>query len=106
MTSGRNLITTILLAATVLFFGSRTSEAQDDTPSPRMLLNLDLFASHGKPLPGAADAGSDSMIEQIRALKAMGYLSPDGPLPDVDEDSDDPRNGPANGAVNNRGPQQ
>jgi hypothetical protein len=55
-----------------------------------MLLNLDLFAapaSGGE--PGKGTAGDDSMLEQLRALQAMGYLSPDGPLPD-DDDSDQP----------------
>jgi len=92
MTRGRNLTTTILLAATLLFVGSRASEAQDDAPPPRMLLNLDLF-TQPSPLPtqpGAARDSGDSTIVQLRALTAMGYLSPDGPLPDVDADSDRP----------------
>jgi hypothetical protein len=93
MTRGRNLATTILLAATLLLVGSRASEAQDDTPPPRMLLNLDLFTapSAGSNPPGTNPDRGDSTIEQLRALSAMGYLSSDGPLPpDVDDDSNAP----------------
>ncbi len=93
MTRGRNLITTILLAATILLISSRTSHAQDQTPPPRMLLNLDLFtapADSKKPGPGGEN---DSTLQQLRALRAMGYLSNDGPLPD--DDSDQPGIAPA-----------
>jgi hypothetical protein len=45
------------------------------------------------------------MLEQIRALRAMGYLSPDGPLPDVD-DSDQPPGVPAQAVQKSRGVQQ
>jgi hypothetical protein len=106
MTSGRNLLTTILLAATILFIGRSACCAQDDTPPPRMLLNLDLFTPHGPSQPGAPADDNDSMLEQVRTLRAMGYLSPDGPLPNVESDSDQPPLPPANFAPMNQGAQQ
>ena len=55
-----------------------------------MLLNLDLYAPQtGSEAPGPGTAGDDSMLQQLRVLRSMGYLSPDGPLPD-DDDSDQP----------------
>jgi len=87
MTRGRSLITTILLAATILLIYSRASQAQDQTPPPRMLLNLDLFtAPPDSKKPGQAADGNDSTLQQLRALRSMGYLSADGPLPDDDAD--------------------
>jgi hypothetical protein len=86
MTSGRNLIMTMFLAATILLVSTRASDAQDQTPPPRMLLNLDLFAPQpGDSQSGASGSGGESTLEQLRALRAMGYLSPDGPLPEVDD---------------------
>jgi hypothetical protein len=93
MTHGRNLVTTFLLAATMLLGGSFATEAQDDTPPPRMLLNLDLFAqaSPAANQPGAPPNSGDSTIDQLRALAAMGYLNGDGPPP---PDSQDDSNAP------------
>ena len=92
MTRGRSLITTTLLAATIIVLSSRASLAQEKTPSPRMLLNLDLFTTPaGAKGRGQPTGGDDSMLEQLRTLRAMGYLSPDGPLPD-EEDADAPAN--------------
>jgi hypothetical protein len=94
MTHGRNLITTMLLAATIIFISSRASDAQDQSPSPRMLLNLDLFtAPPGDKPPGPPNAAGTSTLEQLRALRAMGYLNADGPPPDDDsaEASDTPK---------------
>ena len=105
MTSGRNVIATMLLAATIILISSRASEAQDQTPSPRMLLNLDLFTAQAGSNQRGQATGGDSMLEQIRALRAMGYLSPDGPLPDVD-DSDQPPGVPAQAVQKSRGVQQ
>lgn len=99
---------TMLLAATIAFTGSRTSEAQDQTPPPRMLLNLDLFTAQnddrgpGQPTP----AGGDSMLHQLRALRSMGYLSADGPLPEVDGDSDAPPGARAQTSQRNQGGKQ
>ena len=91
MIRGRNLTTTMLLAASIILIGSRGSEAQDQTPSPRMLLNLDLFtAQTDGGQPSQNSGGGDSMLEQLRSLRAMGYLSSDGPLPAVVDDPDDP----------------
>ena len=90
MTRGRSLITNTLLAATIIVLSSRASFAQEKTPSPRMLLNLDLFtAPAGAEGQAQAPGGDDSMLEQLRTLRAMGYLSSDGPLPD-DDDSHSP----------------
>jgi hypothetical protein len=89
MTPGRNLITTILLTATILLISSRVSQAQDQTPPPRMLLNLDLFtAPPDSKKPGQAADGNESTLQQLRTLRSMGYLSADGPLPD--DDANDP----------------
>ena len=84
MTSGRNLVTTIFLAIGLFFMSSGASEAQDNTPSPRMLLNLDLFTAPPPAAnPAVSAAGDDaSTIEQLRALSAMGYLGADSPPPD------------------------
>jgi hypothetical protein len=104
MTRGRNLITTMILAATIILFSSRASEAQDQTPTPQMLLNLDLFT----PQAGSHQQGQrddDSMLEQLRALRAMGYLSPDGPLPEVD-DSDEAASAPLQAIQKSRGEPQ
>ena len=83
MPSGRNLITAMSLAAAFIVLGVRASAAQERAPDPRMLLNLDLFTA---PVNGdsAGHGGGSSMLDQIRALRAMGYLgghSPSAPLP-------------------------
>ncbi len=68
--------------------------AQDKPPDLQMLLNLDLFGAHppsGAPNSSGGDAPT-SMLDQIRALDAMGYLgaaarssiSPEAPLPRSD----------------------
>ena len=79
MRTGRSLAV-IALAAAALVTGTDKTGAQEQPPSTppdlRMLLNLDLFR------PQPADAGNGepeqrsnaSMLDQIRALKAMGYL--------------------------------
>lgn len=74
MPRGRNLITTMSVAAAIVLLAARAPGAQEQPPDPRMLLNLDLFAS---PSGGnsAGPAAHGSMLEQIRTLTAMGYLS-------------------------------
>ena len=79
MKSGPRLITTMLLTAAMIIIGTRAVEAQEQTPNPRMLLNLDLFAAHSggnkavnNPAPSTND---DSMLQQLQTLRAMGYLS-------------------------------
>jgi len=87
MTRGPSLITTMLLTAAIMIIGTRAVDAQEQTPNPRMLLNLDLFAAHSggnQPVNNQvapAAATDDSMLQQLQTLRAMGYLSPDGPLP-------------------------
>jgi hypothetical protein len=107
MTLGRNLITTILLAVTIIALSSRMSKAQDQTPSPRMLLNLDLFtAPPGSDRSGQGADGSESTLEQLRALRSMGYLSNDGLPPENDDDSEPPANAASRAARNSQGAQQ
>ncbi len=51
--------------------------AQEPPPDPRMLLNLDLFsAGAGNPADGPSGAAghSGSLVDQIRTLRALGYL--------------------------------
>ncbi len=55
------------------FTGIRRAQAQDQPPDLQMLLDLDLFSSSGAdnsqtPAPGG------SMLDQIQALRQMGYL--------------------------------
>ena len=52
-----------------------------------------------------AGGGGDSMLQQLRALRSMGYLSADGPLQDADEDSNAP-GAPAPAAQKNQGEPQ
>jgi hypothetical protein len=73
----RKVIAIVLFATTVVCAGSRRAMAQDAPPDLRMLMNLDLFESHPGDVKGdqaAADGNDDSMLDQIRALNAMGYL--------------------------------
>lgn len=66
----------MVFAAAIILVGTRDSMAQQHAPDPTMLLNLDLFAARGgsQTQPG----GGDSMLSQIRALRAMGYLNSSG----------------------------
>ena len=71
----------MLSAAMLVGIETGTISAQDTTPDLRMLMNLDLFepsANHatGAPSPAASSSPptDDSMLSQIRALDAMGYL--------------------------------
>jgi hypothetical protein len=66
------------LAAAIVLIGARAPGAQEQPPDPRMLLNLDLFASGGNPADPDANGGGGSMLDQIRTLTAMGYLSGHG----------------------------
>jgi hypothetical protein len=74
MPRGPNLITTMSLAAAIVLLGARAPGAQEPPPDPRMLLDLDLFASPSGGDSGPA-AGGNSMLDQIRTLTAMGYLN-------------------------------
>jgi hypothetical protein len=71
----------MILTATLVFVENHDTAAQDDPPDFRMLMNLDLFASRSSDVKDApemkgapASAPDDSMLDQIRALNAMGYL--------------------------------
>jgi hypothetical protein len=70
----------------MILAGNFGALAQSPPPDMRMLLNLDLFAtapSDSPPEPGAA-SGSDSMLNQIQTLQALGYLHRGrGPAPVV-----------------------
>ena len=77
MRCGRNLLKTMVFAAAIFLAGTRDSMAQQHPPDPTMLLNLDLFAARGN--SEVQPAGGDSMLSQIRALQAMGYLNGAGP---------------------------
>ncbi len=59
----------MLLAPAICALGPRAAWAYEP-PDPRMLLDLDLFV----PSNGANGANT-SMLEQIRTLRAMGYLN-------------------------------
>lgn len=81
MKRARKVVAIMLLTTTLIFVETRQAAAQDDQPDFRMLMNLDLFASPPSELKGApetkdapAPGSDDSMLEQIRALSAMGYL--------------------------------
>jgi len=81
---GRNVITLMLLATALVFPAVGGAAAQEPPPNLRMLLNLDLFTSQpheskGTPAPG----NGDSMVDQIRALNAMGYLRSNQNNPDA-----------------------
>ena len=75
----RKALAIMLLTVTLLIVETRDAAAQDAPPDLHMLMNLDLFASHsndhnGASAPAAEQPADDSMLEQIRALNAMGYL--------------------------------
>lgn len=77
------VILTMALAMTISLLGSvSAAEAQQPPPDLNMLLNLDLFgAPASEPNPDAASPDA-SMLDQIRTLDAMGYLSDGGTVPD------------------------
>ena len=107
MTRGPSLITTMLLTAAIIIIGTRAVTAQEQTPNPRMLLNLDLFAAHSSGNKAvnhpATSASDDSMLQQLQTLRAMGYLSPDGPLP-ASANTDDGDSPATNSIQTNPGP--
>jgi hypothetical protein len=70
---GRRIVAGVLLLAALTFTGIRQVRAQGQPPDLQMLLNLDLFSSPGSDHSQAAAPG-DSMLDQIRALRQMGYL--------------------------------
>jgi hypothetical protein len=96
----------ILFASMLLFAKGQRAEAQEETPDLHMLLNLDLFGAPSKDSspPGAGDSGNEtevpSMLDQIRALNAMGYLAKGGQPPVTpagNENDGSPEGPPAGG---------
>jgi len=71
----RLMLSLTAIAAIALGRAPQTA-AQDEPPDLRMLLNLDLFGRSREPAAGANPqaAPAPSMLDQIRALRAMGYL--------------------------------
>jgi hypothetical protein len=89
----RKAIAIMLLTVTLLIAENLDTAAQDAPPDLHMLMNLDLFASHpsdDKGPPAPAHPADDSMLEQIRALNAMGYLG--GNSDSAERESAGPRN--------------
>jgi hypothetical protein len=78
MRCGRKLLCATVMAAAIFPFGVRASSAQSHAPDPRMLLDLDLFA----PANGEGGPSQNSMLDQIRTLRAMGYLNNNVALPE------------------------
>ena len=75
----RRKVAAIVLIGTMVVCGDTgRTLAQDAPPDLRMLMNMELFEPrHNDTKSGASPAASptdDSMLEQIRALDAMGYL--------------------------------
>lgn len=69
----------IVAAAPLLLSVAGPSRAQEQPPDLQMLLNLDLFgkAAAGQTGAGGASQDSQSLLDQIRTLDAMGYLGRD-----------------------------
>ena len=67
-----------MVIAAAIFPGARVSWARDHAPDPRMLLDLDLFVPDYGINP---DQNSNSMLDQIQTLRAMGYLNNSGAPP-------------------------
>jgi hypothetical protein len=78
MRSGPSLIAVTVFCTVFILISVRPARAQDaDPPDIRMLLNLDLFRSQPQTPAGPQGANSesnDSTLDQIRTLKALGYL--------------------------------
>ena len=72
----RNAIAVTFLLSALAIGGSRAVAQDAPPPDPRMLLNLDLFAP--RPDGSRIGAGGQSLFEQIRTLRAMGYLHKNG----------------------------
>lgn len=70
---GRSIAAGAILLAALTFTGIRPAGAQEQPPDLQMLLNLDLFSSQGA-ADSEAPAPGGSMLDQIQALRQMGYL--------------------------------
>jgi hypothetical protein len=71
----------VMMVTSMLFVGKAGwAEAQEKAPDLRMLLNLDLFSTQPSGSSNSPSGSIDSsqpnlsMLDQIRALDAMGYL--------------------------------
>ncbi len=78
MGCSRNRFTVMVVAAAIFPYGVRVSWAQNHAPDPGMLRDLDLFTTNSNSAPGP---DQNSMVDQIRALRAMGCLNSDVSLP-------------------------
>ena len=76
MGCSRNLFTVMVVAAAIFPYGVRVSWAQNHAPDPGMLRDL-LFATNNS----ATGPGQNSMVDQIRTLRAMGCLNSGVSLP-------------------------
>ena len=80
MKPGPKLMAAIFGAGIALISFSPIAAAHGGDPELRMLMNLDLFEkSDGRIDVGTSPKSDETMIDQIRALNAMGYLG-DAPL--------------------------
>jgi hypothetical protein len=74
----RKVAAIVLMGAMVVCGETGRTSAQEAPPDLRMLMNMELFEPrHNDAKSVAVPAGSptdDSMLDQIRALDAMGYL--------------------------------
>ena len=77
MRRGPDLLTTMVFVAAMVLGGVR-AWTQEGAPDPKMLLNLDLFAARSNLSTPGPGAGDDSMLSQIRALRALGYFNEHG----------------------------
>jgi hypothetical protein len=74
------VILVMTIASMLLVGKGRPVAAQEKAPDLRMLLNLDLFDAQSADSSAVAPTDADSagmglsMLDQIRALNAMGYL--------------------------------
>ncbi len=71
----RSVAAGAILLAALTFTGIRQTRAQDQPPDLQMLLDLDLFSSPANTGGPAGPAADGSMLDQIRALRQMGYLN-------------------------------
>lgn len=62
--------------ATVLILSAISRGFAQAPPDPQMLLNLDLFAAPGggSDTSEQSDGRPESLVEQIRTLRALGFL--------------------------------
>ena len=69
-----------MIVAVIAFTRVDPAAAQDQPPSPEMLLNLDLFKSQGQPEEGS-NTGGESLFDKIRGMNSIGMLGGNGNAP-------------------------